>query len=588
MRTSEGRRESLTYRAVMYAVLITGAVPVLLPFYWMLVASLKTKERVEAYPPDWLPVVPRSFVAVGGAEQQVKIIDDGRNSGTDVCRVKVIHEKAELPRLPAGQIGVAHAEEWSARIGGLHRRVALRDGAADAASDAVEVALLGSLREETLPADAVVAEPETRMFWAVLGLELRVAAPAGDPPAGGDVRVTWESPSELIAVAPRVFDAETRQVAWHARKVPAELVSSDTGGGYWTVRLVCPPDGLDVPVGELRQESRTRFFAVVRSSTSHLPRRREVRPLAQDQQQGTVRVEILDEPQTVRVPRTQLERVPADVYGARLLGQDVVVEPVVTPLPDDPAAPVALRVPGPLSVVAGHIRSERPVQPQWANFKLAWREQTFDLYLVNTLFIAALVVLGTVLSCGLVGYAFARLEFRGRDFLFLLLLSTMMIPGQVTSIPTFVMFVKFGWIDSYKPLIVPSLLAGSAFFIFLYRQFMLTIPTDLEDSARIDGCGPLSTWWLIMMPLSKPIIVTVAVFTFIGVWNDFLGPLLYINTDEKQTVALGLQNFKSAFQYDDPQLLMAASVMMLLPSLVLFFIAQKAFIRGVVISGVKG
>ncbi len=245
-------------------------------------------------------------------------------------------------------------------------------------------------------------------------------------------------------------------------------------------------------------------------------------------------------------------------------------------------------MPGPLAIAAGRIRAEGPVQPQWHNYALAWRAQTFDRYVVNTLFIAALVVLGTVLSCGLVGYAFARLEFRGRDLLFLLLLSTLMIPGQVTSIPTFVLFAKFGWLDSYKPLTVPAFLASSAFFIFLYRQYMRTIPLDVEDAARIDGCGPLQTWWLILMPLSKPIVVTVAVFTFVGVWNDFLGPLLYVNADDKQTVALGLQSFKSAFQYDDPQVLMAASVLLMLPSLVLFFLAQRAFVWGVVVSGVKG
>ena len=245
-------------------------------------------------------------------------------------------------------------------------------------------------------------------------------------------------------------------------------------------------------------------------------------------------------------------------------------------------------MPGPLAIAAGRIRAEGPVQPQWHNYALAWRAHTFDRYVVNTLFIAALVVLGTVLSCGLVGYAFARLEFRGRDLLFLLLLSTLMIPGLVTSIPTFVLFAKFGWLDSYKPLTVPAFLASSAFFIFLYRQYMRTIPLDVEDAARIDGCGPLQTWWLILMPLSKPIVVTVAVFTFVGVWNDFLGPLLYVNADDKQTVALGLQSFKSAFQYDDPQVLMAASVLLMLPSLVLFFLAQRAFVRGVVVSGVKG
>ncbi len=580
MTGSEGRRESRRYRALVYAVLIGGALPILLPFYWLVLSSLKTKERVEAYPPDWLPVVPRTFLTVAGTELQVKVFDDGLASGTHVCRVKVLHERGPLPTVPAGALTLTRTEECYALVDGVRCRVVPVD-APPVPDGTVAVELRGALETARVPAAALRSTTESRCLWHVLGVELPVTADVPSWPEAGSVPVRLAAPPEPLRVAPQVLAADGAAVRYRGRDLPVEVLSDDRGGGWWTVALRTDVT-YDVPVSELRTETRTRHWA--RLDDRDVP----VRPLAAGAETDTVPVELVGRPRVVRVAPAALERRPAEVYTVRLLGEEVRVEPVERPRLDDPQAPVAFRVPGPLTVVAERLRHERPLEPQWGNYAAAWREQTFDRYVVNTLFIAALVVLGTVLSCGLVGYAFARLDFRGRDVLFLVLLATMMIPGQVTSIPTFVLFVKFGWLDSYKPLILPAMLASSAFFIFLYRQFMLTIPVDLEDSARIDGCGPLQTWWLIIMPLSKPIVVTVAVFTFIGVWNDFLGPLLYINSDEKQTVALGLQSFKSAFQYDDPQVLMAASVMMMLPSIVMFFLAQRAFIRGVVVSGVKG
>jgi ABC-type glycerol-3-phosphate transport system permease component len=418
----------------------------------------------------------------------------------------------------------------------------------------------------------------------------------------------------------------TMAVPWKGRTVDARRA-----WGEERMWLTSPGGGLEVPANEIRVEERVRRYATIDGA------RHEVRVLTRDAERGVAVVELLDQPQTRCIEASRLERVERPVYTAEILGDRQIVEPLTAielatevgsgiegrstsgPLPNgrgsagdahttsrphtnvaigadaspDPRFPIPdpripVHVPGAIAVAADLIRTETPLAPQWSNYAAAWAEQEFDLYVVNTLFIAALVVLGTVISCGLVGYAFARYEFRGRNLLFLLLLSTMMIPAQVTAIPTFVLFAKFGWIDSFKPLIVPHFLAHSAFFVFLFRQFMLTIPADLEDSARIDGCGPLQTWWLIMMPLCRPIVITVAVFSFIYVWNDFLYPLLYINSDEKQTVALGLQSFKSAYAGAEPQLIMAASVMMIIPTVLLFFVAQKAFMRGVVVSGVKG
>jgi multiple sugar transport system permease protein len=191
---------------------------------------------------------------------------------------------------------------------------------------------------------------------------------------------------------------------------------------------------------------------------------------------------------------------------------------------------------------------------------------------------------GQIVTCSLAAYAFARLQFRGRDILFYLFLGTMMIPGQVTMIPSFLMLHWLGWIDSYAALIVPGL--ASAFGTFLLRQFFLSIPRDLEDAASIDGCSRFGVLWRIILPLSRPALATLAVFTFMGVFNDFLWALVVVSSEEMKTVQLGLAIFRDRYQTDWGQL-MAASVTATLPILLVFFFAQKYFIRGITLSGLK-
>src|SRR5207244_2603818 len=183
-------------------------------------------------------------------------------------------------------------------------------------------------------------------------------------------------------------------------------------------------------------------------------------------------------------------------------------------------------------------------------------------------------------------YSRAMMRWKGRDLLFYVLLVTMMLPGQVTMVPLFVLFAKMGWVDTYAPLTVPSFFGG-AFSIFLMRQFFLTIPHDLSDAARIDGCGPWGTYSRIVMPLSKPVIATVALFAFLNAWNDYLGPLIYLADPSKFTLSLGLATFNN--QYGSfPGQLMAVATIMTLPILVLFFFTQRTFIEGMTTSGIKG
>jgi multiple sugar transport system permease protein len=241
----------------------------------------------------------------------------------------------------------------------------------------------------------------------------------------------------------------------------------------------------------------------------------------------------------------------------------------------------------PADEVLSRARPLIPPRPAWNNYVEALTVLPFYTFFKNTLMVATLSVIGQTFSAAMVAFAFARLNFRFREPLFLLVLSTMLLPPQVTMIPTFVMWTIPGWIDSLKPLIIPSFFGGGAFFIFLLRQFVLTIPSELEDAARIDGCGNFRIFWHVALPLSKPALATVALFSFVFHWNDFLGPLIYTQTLEKKTLAVGLSAFKS-LHGTEYHLLMAASVAVLAPVIVIFFVAQRYFVEGVVTTGVKG
>jgi multiple sugar transport system permease protein len=204
----------------------------------------------------------------------------------------------------------------------------------------------------------------------------------------------------------------------------------------------------------------------------------------------------------------------------------------------------------------------------------------------NTLIIAALSTLGVLVSSSLVAYGFARLQFRGRDRLFVLLLSTIMLPAMVTMIPSYLLFAKLGWVNSFLPFMVPAWLGGGAFNIFLLRQFFMSVPRELDEAALLDGASHFTIWSRVVMPLSKTALATVGVFSFIYNWRDFMGPLLYLNDPHKQTLELGLQTFNAA-QQQKFHLLMAGSVMVMLPLVIIFFLGQRYFVKGIVMSGIK-
>jgi multiple sugar transport system permease protein len=226
----------------------------------------------------------------------------------------------------------------------------------------------------------------------------------------------------------------------------------------------------------------------------------------------------------------------------------------------------------------------------WANFSEALTAQPFLRYFANTMIIEIFAVTGTVVTCSIAGYSFARLRWKGRNVVFGLLLTGVMLPYAVTLIPTFVMWGYLGALDTFLPLTVPAWFAGAGggvFNIFLFRQFFLTIPFELDEAAYIDGANPWQVFWRIILPLSKPVVVVVVIFTFIGVWNDFLGPLLYLSDESKFTLALGLATFQSTYTAQWGYL-MAASLVVILPIIVLFFVLQRYFVEGITLTGVKG
>lgn len=228
-----------------------------------------------------------------------------------------------------------------------------------------------------------------------------------------------------------------------------------------------------------------------------------------------------------------------------------------------------------------------PSVPLWSNYPRGLETMRFGMALANTLKITIPSVIGQVVSCALVGYGLARFKFPGRDALFILVLATMMLPGQVTLIPTYIIFSKLGLTDSFWPFWLPAWLATSGFNIFLFRQFFMGIPSELEDAANIDGAGAFAVFIRIVLPLSKAVMAAVALFAFMHYWNDFFGPLIYLPSQENKTLQLMLMNFQQ-FYTTDWGPMMAAMVVISLPPLLIFFFAQRIFIQGVVFTGIKG
>jgi len=226
-----------------------------------------------------------------------------------------------------------------------------------------------------------------------------------------------------------------------------------------------------------------------------------------------------------------------------------------------------------------------PTKFVWENYVQAWNVVPFARFYLNSIFVSVAITVGQVATSAMAAYAFARLRFPGRDRLFFAYLATMMVPGAVTMIPVFILLQKLGWVDSFKALILPSMF--TAYGTFMLRQFFMTLPRDLEDAAKIDGCSYTGIFWRIILPLSKPALATLTTFTFMGSWMSFMWPLIVMNTHEKFTLPIGLSYFQS-LHGTDWTLLMAGSLMMILPILLVFMFNQRFFVEGIKLAGIKG
>jgi len=262
-----------------------------------------------------------------------------------------------------------------------------------------------------------------------------------------------------------------------------------------------------------------------------------------------------------------------------LLGAAVILFPIVWMISTSLKSPIQVKQFPPIWI---------PNPIVWENYPNAITifPVAFTRFVWNSFYLSFGNVLGAIISNTIVAFAFARLRFRGSRILFLLVLSTMMLPQQVTMIPLFILFSKLGWINSYKPLLVPQFFAN-AFYVFMLRQFFSTIPRDLDDAARIDGCGIIGLFWRIILPLAMPAVGIVAIFEFTASWNWFLGPLIYLSKMETFPLALALSYLNATYRVLWSEM-MVISFIAMIPPLLLFFIAQKAYIQGIVVTGVKG
>jgi multiple sugar transport system permease protein len=231
-----------------------------------------------------------------------------------------------------------------------------------------------------------------------------------------------------------------------------------------------------------------------------------------------------------------------------------------------------------------------PTPAQWRNYAEVWQIQPLTLYFFNTIFITLLAMSGEIVTCALVAYGFARFRFAGRETLFMVMLGTMMLPGIITLIPTFLIWRDLQRIDSFTPLTIGALFAWGPAYIFLLRQFFMTIPREIEEAAVMDGANPLQLFGQIMLPLVKPALLAIAVLSFTGNWNNFQGPLIYINSPQLYPVILALYSFSESLSKEAPKwhYMMAMTVIMSLPVIALYFVAQRAFIEGLTVGSVKG
>jgi len=546
-----------TKRMAVHAALVLGCLLFSFPFVWLLGTSFKYDEEIFVYPPKWVPALPgaRHHSPYVASEEQVPAEVRGRWAEVEGRLEPALWERGRmllgeerLVGLDEGQVRLFLTE---ALFAAAARRVSRGDWARE--GEGFDAAVLARL-------DGPIVQAAWEGIYRGVALRLPTVRDTDlvDRPVGtSELMNAWQPVSGQVRCRPAAADRSVR--------LDYDLTSGDPA----ILEAVFP-----LPVPE------ERFLSLT------LPMRqdRSWNGLVVELEMGGKRYALRDELYLGqrRWQELSFKLEEKDRRDERELG----VWPLV--LAADQAGVFAQ---------SGQVRLRLCLEPAsglaalWRKYSSSYRQAYLATprrwnYVFNSTFLVAMSIAGQLLSCSLVAYAFARLRWPGREVLFGVLLATMMLPGQVTMIPVFLIFKSLGWYNTLKTLWVPSFF-GSAFFIFMLRQFMRAIPTDLEDAARIDGCGPFGIYWRIILPLIKPALAAVAIFTFMGAWNDFMGPLIYLNDQRLYPLALGLFDFRSQHG-GEYGMLMAASTLMTLPVIGVFFLAQKYFIQGVTLTGMKG
>lgn len=544
------------YKFGVQTALVEGCVLFAFPFVWLLSTSMKYDEEIFVYPPRWLPTLPANVHSSPYAtEESVSAVD--RPASFSTSRWNALREGARPALYRAAQPFLTETEDqhW------LH--AALTSALFAASARAMPLALWEQGEGD------IVAAMEQRIDAAMVRDAVAIVYRS----------VALRAPT-LRDRAQNSYALEGAVNRWRIVQGDGALREADASGAREWAYQFSAGDALAIE-GE---------FPLPADSAALLG---FTLPLRQDRSWHAWRV-------VLEVEGTRYESRDA-LYWGKHRWQEVSFKLAALDARDErelgiwPLYEAANQtdVLGKKGTMRVRIEVERG--SRWSTL---WRKYTDNYYsayiatehrwayVYNSVLLAFLTILGQVLSCSLAAYAFARLQWPGRDLVFGVLLATMMLPGQVTMIPVFMIFRTLGWYNTLEALWVPSFF-GSAFFIFMLRQFMRAIPGDLEDAAKIDGCGFFGIYWRIILPLTRPALAAVCIFTFMNTWNDFMGPLIYINDQRLYPLALGLFDFRSEHG-SEFGMLMAASTLMTLPVIAIFFAAQRYFIQGVTLTGMKG
>jgi ABC-type glycerol-3-phosphate transport system permease component len=557
-------RRRLAERTGLYAALLAGAFVFALPFLWLVATSLKWDREIFADPTNWFDrLIPRLpyYVDRTPYVADADVGDFERPEGMDETSWQFLKERLEPILWDAAQPILVRNETPDAQRNDLRRHIT-RD------------LWVRILQEKP---DALWSEPINRIQAELTSSVTEAKVAAGSQLLYRAIRLGSPTVQAMSRIEQAVGD-----VRWTSSRSDARLVpvtdESRAATEIWT---------------DYRDGPRKQYAAYISTAFTSPTPASEIRaitvPIRGDESYHTFNAEVTlgdttyrtDEP--IVLENYLWQEVTLQVHGSRDEHERDNIE--LAPVSGTPASGDERRI--------GVTLTLRPSSYPRAVFRKFLRNYAeaatfikFWLFVRNTVLVTALNIVAQLFSCSLVAYAFARLSWPGRDYVFMLLLSTMMLPGQVTMIPVFMIMQKLGLYDTIHPLWIPSLF-GSAFYIFLLRQFLLGIPRDLEEAAKIDGCGFLGIYWRIMLPLVKPALAAIAIFQFMGAWNDFLGPLIYVSSESKMTLSLGLQLFQS-MHATEHGMLMAAAAVMTLPVVVIFFFAQRYFIQGVTLTGMKG